>query len=136
MLIAYDGKRGLGKDHSTEIYKQGELVFILDTSFNQQRNKDSFHLRQAESRADKQQSRSPCQEDLGCKHTIADDLNITFSIPFMYIAFNKMARKWYSRAGKCQNTHNYLSSPSGFFFIWSRILILCCKVIITCDMLK
>lgn len=60
--------------------------------------------------------RSPCQEDLGCKHTIADNLNITFSIPFIYIAFNKMACKWYYRAGKCQNADNYLSLPSVFYY--------------------
>lgn len=35
MLIAVDGERGFGNDHSIEIYNQGELVFILDISFNQ-----------------------------------------------------------------------------------------------------
>lgn len=62
--------------------------------------------------------RSPCQEDLSCKHTIAEDLNITFSIPFMYIASNKMACKWYSHAGKCQDTDNYSFSFQCFFFFY------------------
>lgn len=55
MLIAVDGERGLESEHSTEKHSQGELVFFLDVSFNQRRNKDSFHLRRDGSRADKQQ---------------------------------------------------------------------------------
>lgn len=34
----------------------------------------------------------------------------------MYITFNEMACKWYSRPGKCQNTDNYLSPPSVFHY--------------------
>lgn len=34
----------------------------------------------------------------------------------MYIAFNKMACKWYSCAWKCQNTDNYLFPPSVFYY--------------------
>lgn len=52
----------------------------------------------------------------------------------MYIAFNKMACKWYSHAWKCQNTDNYLSPPRVFYF--EPHFEICCKEIIMCNMMK
>lgn len=45
MLIACDGERGLGEDHSIEIYNQGGLVFILESSLNQKKQRQfSFKM--------------------------------------------------------------------------------------------